>query len=75
MPVVALLSTQIDDDIAERYARARWLLLRGTVGGTWVDSTYAFCRQALGYGLAGFFQRHSETLRRDVRGILEALLR
>jgi len=75
VPVVALLSTQIDDDIAERYARARWLLLRGTVGGTWADSTYAFCREALGYDMAGFFQRHSETLRRDVRGILEALLR
>lgn len=30
LPVVVLLSTQIDSDIAERYIVAQWVLLRGT---------------------------------------------
>lgn len=29
LPVVLLLSSQIDEDVAEGYERARWLLLRG----------------------------------------------
>lgn len=33
MPVVVLLSTQIDGDLATRYTQARWLLLTGTKNG------------------------------------------
>jgi hypothetical protein len=35
-----LLSTQIDDDIADRYQNARWLILRGAPTGTVTTSTY-----------------------------------
>jgi len=40
--VVVLLSSQIDDDIAERYLRAQWLILRGSVSGSPLESTYSF---------------------------------
>jgi hypothetical protein len=54
LPVVALLSSQIDSDVALRYRRARWLLLRGTIDGSAFDSTYVFLREVVGYDLAGF---------------------
>jgi hypothetical protein len=69
-----LLSTQIDDDLAERYNHARWLILRGTVTGSPTHSTYEFCRHMLGYDLADFFQRHSNQFKREVESVLQALL-
>lgn len=75
LPVLLLLSTQIDEDVAERYRSARWLILRGTTSGPATDSTYAFCREVLGYDLAGFFERNSGQLKAEVEAVLVALLR
>ncbi len=74
LPVVVLLSNQIDSDIAMRYYRARWLLLRGTTSGSTLDSTYVFLREVIGYDLAGFFSRNSLTLKQEIGTILEKLL-
>ncbi|MGH9744914.1 MAG: hypothetical protein ACRD59_02235 [Candidatus Acidiferrales bacterium] len=75
MPSVVLLSLQIDGDIATRYTEARWLLLVGTNRGTPIDSTYAFCRDVLGYDLAGFFERNSKRLKDELDMVLKMLLR
>lgn len=75
LPVVVLLSTQIDDDVAERYARAQWLILRGTVGGTRYDSTYVFCKEVLGYDLAAFFKRNSAAIKKETLAVFEGLLK
>jgi hypothetical protein len=74
LPVLLMLSMQIDDDIAYRYTNARWLILRGTTTGTALTSTYVFCRDELGYDLAGFFERNSQPLKQEVEAILEKLL-
>jgi hypothetical protein len=74
LPVALLLSSQIDEDVAERYERARWLLLRGTTGGTSLDSAYVFSQEVIGYDLAAFFQRHSATLRAQIETVLRRLL-
>ena len=74
LPVVVLLSSQIDGDVAERYQRARWLLLRGTTKGTSLDSAYVFTKQVVGYDLAAFFQRNSAVLKKRIEGILQKLL-
>ncbi len=74
LPVVAVLSTQIDEDVASRYRHAGWLLLRGSLGESSLSSTYAFCKQVLGYDLAGFFERHSLTLKRTIEQTLAILL-
>lgn len=73
LPVVVVMSSQIDGDIRERYTREQWLVLRG-IRGTDLDSTYDFTREVVGYDLAGFFERNSDTLRRDVESIIQALL-
>jgi len=75
LPVVLLLSTQIDSDVAERYARAQWVILRGTVGGTSLDSTYVFCREVLGYDLTDFFRRNSKKIKAETLAVFEGLLR
>jgi hypothetical protein len=74
LPVVALLSTQIDSDVADRYVNAGWLLLRGHLSNSSITSTYAFCDQVLCYDLAGFFQRNSPNLQQTVEQVLLALL-
>lgn len=75
MPTVVVLSTQIDGDLVVRYTQARWLLLTGTDGGTPTDSSYAFCRDILGYDLAGFFQRNSARFKAELEKVLMALLK
>jgi len=75
MPSVVLLSLQIDGDIATRYTEARWLLLIGSKGGGPIGSTYAFCREVLGYDLAGFFERNSKRLKIELDKVLEMLLK
>jgi len=74
LPVVALLSTQIDSDVAERYRRARWLLLVGNTSGSPFDSTYVFARDVVGYDLAAFFQRNAVSLRTIIDDVLRKLL-
>jgi hypothetical protein len=74
LPSVALLSNQIDGVLVTRYTQARWLMLTGTLGGTATDSTYTFCREVLGYDLAGFFQRNSARFKIELEAVLTALL-
>jgi len=75
LPVVLLLSSQIDGDVAERYQRASWLLLRGMTKGTSLDSAYVFSREVVGYDLAAFFQHNSAVLKERIEGVLQKLLR
>lgn len=75
LPVVAVLSTQIDGDVADRYTNAGWLLLRGSRSDSPVASVYAFCHQILGYDFAGLLERNSTVLKQAVDEVLEALLK
>ncbi|GAB4297585.1 MAG: hypothetical protein Fur0025_35670 [Oscillatoriaceae cyanobacterium] len=74
LPVLLLLSNQIDSDVANRYRNARLLILHGTIGGATTESTYEFCRQIIGYDLADFFQRHSFRFKSEVESVLQILL-
>lgn len=74
LPVVLLLSTQIDNDIVYRYQSQHWLILRGYLTGTAVQSTYTFARDILGYDLAGFFERNHAKLKAAILDVLETLL-
>ena len=74
LPVVLVLSNQIDGDIVERYERSRWLILRGTTTGDKLTSAYKFYSEVIGYDLAGFFSRNSRTLKASLEGTLQKLL-
>lgn len=74
LPTILLFSTQIDGDIARRYQENMWLLLTGNVDGAATESTYAFCREVVGYDLAAFFQRNSQQIKAEIEAVLRALL-
>ena len=73
--MLGLLSIQIDSDIEERYARAQWLILKGSLHGASINSIYVFCREILGYDLAGFFKRNSLKIQSEVESIIKTLLK
>ncbi len=76
LPCVDILSLQIDDDIALRYRNEKWVLLTGSTSEQSPQkSLYAFMRTVIGYDLAAFFQRHTETLRTEVNSVLTKLLK
>lgn len=75
VPVLLLLSSQLDTDLALRYAQSNWLILTGTLGGMTTDSTYVFCRDVLGYDLADFFTRNSHTIKAELEKVLAVLLK
>lgn len=74
LPIVAVLSSQIDNDIVIRYRNAGWLLLLGSLNPSPVISVYSFCKEVLDYDLAGFFERNSQKLQTTVGEIMQALL-
>lgn len=75
LPCVAILSLQIDDDIALRYRNEKWALLTGnTAEPSPQKSLYTFMRTIIGYDLAAFFQRHSAMLKAEVNTVLTKLL-
>ena len=75
LPVLVVMSLQFDTDLRVRYEGGKWGVLSGSVD---IDdpytSTYAFCREVLGYDLAGFFERNSSVLRNEVEEIVYTLL-
>lgn len=51
------------------------MLLTGLTGNvSSEESFYAFCKDVVGYDLAGFFQRNSPALKKEVEAVLMALL-
>ena len=74
-PCAVILSGQIDSDVLLRYRAEKWSVVTGIVGAA--DSrlsTYDFMRDVVGYDLAAFFERNSNTLREEVDTTLKALL-
>jgi hypothetical protein len=75
LPVLAIMSTQINTVVHARYLTGNWSVLRGTVGtDDPLHSTFDFLRRVVGYDIAGFFQRNTAELRVDVERILRRLL-
>jgi len=74
LPCAGILSLQIDDDISQRYRHERWVVLTGLTGAVSShESIYAFCRDVVGYDLAGFFERNCRSLKKEVETVLTVL--
>ena len=75
LPCAVILSTQIDSDVLLRYRAEKWAVLTGIEGtNNPLVSTYDFMRDVVGYDLAAFFERNSQTLRAEIDSVLKALL-
>lgn len=75
LPVLAIMSTQINKVVRARYLTGNWSVLMGTVGTSEpLHSTFDFLTDVVGYDLAAFFERSTVELRRGVETILRQLL-
>ncbi|MFT9774427.1 hypothetical protein ACMZ29_17445 [Brevibacterium casei] len=75
LPVLTIMSTQINEVVHSRYTTGNWSVLMGTVGTEDpLRSTYDFVDQVVGYDLAAFFERNTSRLRAGMEDILQTLL-
>jgi len=74
LPVFAVFSSQIDGDIVTRYRNSRCGILVGINNEHTDSSLFAFCKSVLGYDLADFFERNSDTIKTEITAILKELL-
>ncbi len=75
LPVLAVMSTQINRVVHERYLVNNWAVLLGSVGAEdSLRSTFDFLREVVGYDLEAFFARNADSLRAETELILRQLL-
>ncbi|MDE6336309.1 MAG: hypothetical protein K2J63_05990 [Muribaculaceae bacterium] len=74
IPVFAVFSTQIDEDIVLRYSNNKCGILIGTLSNDPFVSIFAFCQEILNFDLADFFRRNTIQIKNDTQNILKALL-
>lgn len=75
LPALAIMSTQINQTVYERYLLNNWVVLTGVISSNPIDSTFAFINEILGYNLVSFFERNSKEIKLEVLGILNSLLK
>ncbi|MEA5580209.1 hypothetical protein VB620_02515 [Nodularia harveyana UHCC-0300] len=74
LPALAILSSQVSEPVAQRYRKDGMLVLTGIMSQDPNISTYAFFKEVIGYDLANFFQRNSQTIQAEVKEIISKLL-
>jgi hypothetical protein len=74
LPVFAIFSGQIDNDLVLRYKNSRGGVIAGNLTGSSYDSLFVFCKDVLGYDLEGFFIRNSSSIQKEMYTTLEMLL-
>lgn len=74
LPVFSLMSNQISAPVVRRYRADGMLVLLGVDDPSPLVSTYAFFKQIVGFDLAGFFRRNSDSIRTEMTEIVARLL-
>lgn len=75
LPVLAIMSTQVNPVVKVRYQVGKWAVLMGVVGtNDPLTSTFDFMRDIVGYDLEKFFTRNHKQLRTETEIILRSLL-
>jgi hypothetical protein len=74
LPVFAIFSSQIDQDIVLRYRNNRCGIMIGSRSANPNNSLFAFSKDVLGYDLASFFERNSIRIKSELDIVLKALL-
>jgi hypothetical protein len=74
LPVFAIFSGQIDNDLVLRYKNSRGGVLVGNLTGSFYESLFTFCKNILKYNLEDFFIRNTSLIKNEMQTTLEALL-
>ena len=72
LPVIAIVSTQVNNSVFQRYRDQRLHMMLGILKGE--NSTFTFFSDVIGYDLADFFQRNSTAIRKRFEAIIKQLL-
>lgn len=75
LPAFGIMSSQVSEPVLHRYRNDGMLVLTGALADDPTVSTFAFFKEVVGYDLAAFFERNSETLRAEVRSVVDRLLK
>lgn len=75
VPCLMVMSSQIDDDIVQRYKIAKWAILDGKINSSEVLSTYAFFNNIIGFNLIQFLQHNHNYFKETINSIVEYLLK
>jgi hypothetical protein len=74
LPIVMVVSSQINQTVLRRYRSAHINILVGTWEGPATRNTFSFFSEVVGYDLKGFFERNQAVLRAQVESIVGTLL-
>lgn len=75
LPVLAIVSSQVNQVVRMRYQVGKWAVLTGILGlNDPIVSTFDFLRDVVGYDLERFFVRNQEHIRTETEDILKSLL-
>lgn len=74
LPIFAIFSSQIDGDIILRYRNSRGGILVGSLDSNTQISLFSFFYDILGYDLAEFFRRNTDSIKSEIHKILQTLL-
>ena len=74
LPVFAIFSGQIDNDLVLRYKNSRGGVIVGNLTGSSYESLFAFFKEILNYDLENFFCKNTEIIKKEMHDTLEVLL-
>lgn len=75
LPVLVVMSRQIDPVLVTRYQASKWALLRGSLDDhDPTTGTFAFFKDVLDYDLVKFFERNAKAIRSEMDEILRSIL-
>ena len=74
LPVFAIFSGQIDNDLVLRYKNSRGGVIVGNLTGSSHESLFVFCKEILDYDIEEFFRRNTSFIKKEMHNTLEVLL-
>jgi len=74
LPVFAIFSGQIDNDLVLRYKNSRGGVIIGNLTGSSYESLFLFCKEILNYDLENFFRKNTTVIKKEMHDTLGVLL-
>lgn len=75
LPVVMILSNQINSTVSRRYTNGQILVLSGEMNDDENKCTYAFFKKVIGFDLAGFLIENRTVIQKEIKDILKNIIR
>ena len=75
LPVVMVMSNQLNEAIRSRYESSQILILSGKMNGNNKECTYEFFKDIVGFDLENFFTNNKSHIRNEIEGILQNLVK